>query len=201
MLLSLLINLQVVTKKPYHFHGLIRDVCMSSTRVELLLLSPGSYFRAGAFLFADASARIEGGEMTLQDAGGVRRLRHKAMREMLEKFVCLSALRVYDKNGIYIGKVEDAQINPDGTIREYILSRSFFDDIDNGFIIVPAADILCDVEKKRLIYPGKASALPSDPRQSGLVCKLFGYGQDGKKSRKAKRRDRDEEKEKSLSDH
>ena len=80
---------------------------------------------------------------------------------------------VVDINEEAFGHVVNATIE-EGTfaITEYEISRSFFDDIDHGFAIIPATDL---VYKDQVLYYGKEMFdLGFKKQGTGIANKLLG---------------------------
>lgn len=174
MRLSYLINLIVRSEKTDHLFGLLRYAYAREGKIDRFVINPGSLFADSESFLPDTIVSVEEEYLDLGSEKDLIRMKKKDFEKAISGSLCLKDLPLCDVNGIRFGRLEDAVLDDAYNIFEYIVSRSFFDDLDEGFVIIPGNDIHLDVKTKTLMYNKERTQLPYDPRQSGLVRKIFG---------------------------
>lgn len=180
MEISSLLNLEVVSENPARWYGLITDLKIRDNRIVSCVIKNGSRFTPSVFFVPEDIVRVEEEFIQITSEHAIRRDLKKDFEEKNTQTFSLIGTPVLDKYNVRFAKVVDAVFTKELKITHYILSRSFFDDIDFGFVIIAAEDLRAEPELDRLCYNRARNDLPEDPRQSGLMRKIFGIREEGR---------------------
>lgn len=185
MEISALLNLDIITRKPYRWHGVLTEIRFTDSRVGAMIISRGNRFSPTVYFMPEGIERVEEEYILLRDESDVLRTPRKEFDEMFEKSLPLFGLPIEDRYGVKFGTVNDARFNRAFEIESFIVSRSFFDDIDYGYVILPKDDLeeipgMENLKGGLLKYRYARDEIPENPEQSGLMRKFFGFREEGR---------------------
>jgi hypothetical protein len=180
MWVSALLNLEAVSMNPSRWYGLVTDLRVKNNQLSCFVIKKGSRFTPSVFFLPEAIVRVEEEYIQVCSEHSLMRLPQKDFEAGQTDSLSLIGLPVVDKYNVQFGKVTDAFFTRELKITQYVLSRSFFDDVDFGFVIIDAEDLQADMEQRRLCYNQSRDDLPENPRQSGLMRKIFGIREDNR---------------------
>lgn len=169
---SRLLNMRVESIDGQRFFGLIKDIRVRNNQIVHIIISRGGIFSKAIYFEPEAGIVADVDSMNLQDGREVTRASGKEMRRVLEGTHSLYDLKVYDVDHLLIGTLADATITPDFKILEYEVSRSFFDDVDRGFALIPVEELTYDGTAMR--FCRHYNEIPENGREGGIIRKTLG---------------------------
>ncbi len=178
---SSLLNLDVISRKPYRWFGLVTAIYVKENRFELFVLNAGSRFTPASYFLPESIVRVEEESIQIKGEKTLIRENREAFVEKVDQSLDLFGLVVEDCYGMQFGTVKDAFFDERLMISDYIVSRSFFDDVDYGYVILPAEDMQSEPENGLIRYKRGRDEIPEDSRQSGLMRKIFGIREKDRK--------------------
>lgn len=170
---NILLNVEVVSQNNGRRHGLVKSLVVVDHVIKYLVINPGGILSRAQFFKPDSIVDVNYKRMVIENDKDIIKVKGKEVKAYLDEAFPLMDYPVVDKNGEAFGHVVNATIE-EGTfaISEYEISRSFFDDIDYGFAIIPAMDL---VYKDQVLYYGKEMHdLGFKKQGTGIANKLLG---------------------------
>ncbi|MDD4508694.1 MAG: hypothetical protein PHN26_07210 [Eubacteriaceae bacterium] len=169
---SLLLNMRVESKDGQHFFGLIKDLRIRDGVVETAVISRGSLFSKAIYFDIHHAVFEDIDSLHLDDDAVLQRVPVKTFNKRIEGTHSLYKLKVYDNENRKIGHLADATIGKKLQVLEYEISRSFFDDLDHGFALIPAEKL--QYKAGALYYHDLFNRIPETGREGGIVKKMLG---------------------------
>lgn len=170
---NILLNVEVVSKKNGRRHGLVKSLVVVDHVVKYLVISHGGILTKARFFKPENIVDVNYKRLIIENDKDIIKLKEKKVKAYLDEAFPLMDYPVVDKNGEAFGHVVNATIEKNTyKITEYEISRSFFDDIDHGFGIIDASEL---VYKDQVLYYEKEMFDPEFKRQgTGIANKLLG---------------------------
>ncbi|MBU4439888.1 MAG: hypothetical protein KJ779_09990 [Firmicutes bacterium] len=170
---NILLNVEVVSQSNGRRHGLVKSLVVVDHVVKYLIINPGGIISKAQFFKPENIIDVNYKRLIIKNEKDIIKTKRKKVKTYLEEAFPLMNYPVVDKNGEAFGHVVNATIE-EGTfvISEYEISRSFFDDIDHGFAIIQASEL---VYKDQVLYYEKDMYDLSFKNQgTGIANKLLG---------------------------
>lgn len=155
------------------WRGQIADIRVRDHTVDCFVLSEGGLFSRAQIFLPGSVTEAAYDHIAVASDAAICRLSKRAFRERLAGTHSVFGVRVRDVDGDYFARTADAVIGNDYHVKEYELSRSFFDDLDRGYGIVPAAELTLAVDGA-LVYAKDMLAIQETGREGGVIKKLLG---------------------------
>lgn len=170
---NILLNVEVVSKKNGHRHGLVKSLVVVDHVVKYLVINPGGILAKAQILKPENIVDVNYKRLMIASEKDIIKVSGKKVKTYLDEAFPLMDYPVVDKNGEAFGHIVNATIDDDTfTITEYEVSKSFFDDIDHGFGIIDASEL---VYKDQVLYYAKEMFNPEFKKQgTGIANKLLG---------------------------
>ncbi|AFA47768.1 PRC-barrel domain-containing protein [Acetobacterium woodii] len=170
---NILLNVAVVSQKNGRRHGLVKSLVVVNHVVQYLVISTGGLFSKAQIFKPENIIDVNYKRLIIASEKDIIKIEGKKVKTYLEEAFPLMDYPVVDKNGEAFGHIVNATIE-DGSfiISEYEISRSFFDDIDHGFAIIPAAEL--DYRDQVLHYQKEMFDLRFEKQGTGIANKLLG---------------------------
>lgn len=170
---NILLNVEVISKKNGKRHGLVKSLVIVANMVKYLVINPGGLLAKAQFFEPKSIVDVDYKRLIIEDNREILVIKAKEVKKYLAESFSLMNCPVVDINGHRFGRIVNANIN-DKTfeISEYEISRSFFDDLDNGFGVVKSTEL---VYKNGILSYQKEMFDPElNSRTAGIAKKLLG---------------------------
>lgn len=170
---NILLNVEVISKKNRRHHGLVKSLVVVDHVVKYLVISPGGPFAKAEFFEPRSIIDVDYKRLIIQNDKEIIKVKAKEVKKYLTEAFSLMDYPVVDINGNSFGRIVNATID-DKTfeISEYEISRSFFDDLDHGFGVANASEL---VYKDQILSYQKEMFDPDFKTQgAGIAKKLLG---------------------------
>lgn len=170
---NILLNVEVISKKNGRRHGLVKSLVIEDHVVKYLVISQGGLF-AKAKLFEPISIiDVNYKRLIIGDEREIIRVKAKEVKKYLSEAFPLMDYPVVDINGEVFGRIANAIIDEKTyKILKYEISRSFFDDLDHGFGVVCASELV--YKDQVLSYQKQMFELDLKSQAAGIAKKLLG---------------------------
>lgn len=170
---SFLMNMRVEKEATGRFYGLIQDVRIKDDKIYAIVLTEGGTFQKAAYLQLNpGDYRTDYNSLKLKDNAEVIHEKSKIFQEKIIKDThSLYGLMMYDVDNRKIGKVRDVTVSRNHQILEYEVSKSFFEDINVGFSLIPADQV--KFRDGKLYYELRVEDIPLTGREGGIVNRLW----------------------------
>lgn len=170
---NILLNVVVISQNNGRRHGLVKSLVVVDHVVKYLVINPGGIFSKAQFFKPENIVDVNYKRMVIGNEKDIIKVNGKKVKAYLEEAFPLMDYQVVDTNGEAFGHVVNATIEDDTfAITEYEISRSFFDDIDHGFAIIPAADLV--YKDQVLYYEKEMFDIGFKNQGTGIANKLLG---------------------------
>ena len=170
---NILLNVEVVSQKTGRRHGLVKSLVVVNHFVKYLVTNPGGIFSQAQFFKPENIIDVNYKRLIIENEKVIIKAKGRKVKVYLDEAFPLMDYPVVDKNRESFGHVVNATIEAETfVITEYEISRSFFDDIDYGFAIIPASE-LC-YQDQVLYYEKEMYNLEFKKQGSGIANKLLG---------------------------
>ncbi|AWW27985.1 hypothetical protein ACIZ62_14895 [Acetobacterium carbinolicum] len=170
---NILLNVEVVSKKNGRRHGLVKSLVVVNHVIRYLVINPGGVFSKAQFFKPENILDVNYKRLVIESEKVIIKAKGQKVKDYLDEAFPLMDYPVVDKNKESFGHVVNATIE-EGTfaITEYEISRSFFDDIDHGFAIIPAEELT--YKDQVLYYEKDMYDLGFKEQGTGIANKLLG---------------------------
>ena len=170
---SFLINMRVESESSGRFHGLIQDVRIKDDFIVAFVLTEGGIFQKASYFHAEPEEyRTDYNSLKLKDSVEIIHERPKLFKEKIIKDThSLYGLMMYDVDNRKIGKVRDVSVGFNHQVLEYEVSKSFFEDLNVGFSLIPADKV--KYRDGKLCYELRVEDIPLTGREGGIVNRLW----------------------------
>ncbi|HAZ06149.1 hypothetical protein LNN31_14975 [Acetobacterium wieringae] len=170
---NILLNVVVISQNNGRRHGLVKSLVVVDHVVKYLVINPGGILSKAQFFKPENIVDVNYKRMVIGNEKDIIKVNGKKVKAYLEEAFPLMDYQVVDINGEAFGHVVNATIEDDTfAITEYEISRSFFDDIDHGFAIIPAADLV--YKDQVLYYEKEMFDIGFKNQGTGIANKLLG---------------------------
>ena len=170
---NILLNVVVISQNNGRRHGLVKSLVVVDHVVKYLVINPGGILSKAQFFKPENIVDVNYKRMVIENEKDIIKVNGKKVKAYLEEAFPLMDYQVVDINGEAFGHVVNATIEDDTfAITEYEISRSFFDDIDHGFAIIPAADLV--YKDQVLYYEKEMFDIGFKNQGTGIANKLLG---------------------------
>ncbi len=170
---NILLNVVVVSQNNGRRHGLVKSLVVVDHVIKYLVINPGGILSRAQFFKPENIVDVNYKRMVIGNEKDIIKVKGKKVKIYLEEAFPLMDYQVVDKNGEAFGHVVNATIEEDTfAITEYEISRSFFDDIDHGFAIIPATDLV--YQDQVLYYKKEMFDIGFKNQGTGIANKLLG---------------------------
>lgn len=170
---NILLNVVVVSQNNGRRHGLVKSLVVVDHVVKYLVINPGGILSKAQFFKPENIVDVNYKRMVIGNEKDIIKVKGKKVKAYLEEAFPLMDYQVVDTNGEAFGHVVNATIEDDTfAITEYEISRSFFDDIDHGFAIIPASDLV--YKDQVLYYEKEMFDIGFKNQGTGIANKLLG---------------------------
>ncbi|WP_286947670.1 hypothetical protein [Acetobacterium sp. UBA5834] len=170
---NILLNVVVISQNNGRRHGLVKSLVVVDHVVKYLVINPGGILSKAQFFKPENIVDVNYKRMVIENEKDIIKVNGKKVKAYLEEAFPLMDYQVVDTNGEAFGHVVNATIEDDTfAITEYEISRSFFDDIDHGFAIIPAADLV--YKDQVLYYEKEMFDIGFKNQGTGIANKLLG---------------------------
>jgi len=170
---NFLLNVEVISKKNRRHHGLVKSLVVVDHVVKYLVINPGGIFAKAQFFEPKSIVDVDYKRLMIDDSRDIIKIKAKEVKKYLAESFSLMNHPVVDINGVVFGRIVNATID-DKTfaIKEYEISRSFFDDLDHGFGVASASELI--YENQILSYQKEMSDPDFKSQGAGIAKKLLG---------------------------
>ncbi|TYC87837.1 hypothetical protein [Acetobacterium wieringae] len=170
---NILLNVVVISQNNGRRHGLVKSLVVVDHVVKYLVINPGGILSKAQFFKPENIVDVNYKRMVIENEKDIIKVKGKKVKAYLEEAFPLMDYQVVDINGEAFGHVVNATIEDDTfAITEYEISRSFFDDIDHGFAIIPATDLV--YKDQVLYYEKEMFDIGFKNQGTGIANKLLG---------------------------
>lgn len=170
---NILLNVEVVSQKNGRRHGLVKSLVVVDHVVKYLVINPGGIFSKAQFFKPENIIDVNYKRLIIENEKVIIKTKGKKVKTYLDEAFPLMDYPVVDKNKEAFGHVVNATIEEQTfAITEYEISRSFFDDIDHGFAIIPASDLI--YKDQVLYYEKEMFDLAFKKQGTDIANKLLG---------------------------
>ena len=170
---SFIMNMRVESESTERFHGLIQDVRVKDDFLYAFVLTEGGLFQKAAyFQINPGDYRTDYNSLKLKDNVEIIHEKSKVFKEkILKETHSLYNLMMYDVDNRKIGKIRDVTVGQNHQVLEYEVSKSFFEDLNVGFSLIPADKV--KYRDVKLHYDLRVEDIPLTGREGGIVNRLW----------------------------
>jgi len=170
---NFLLNVEVISKNNGRRHGLVKSLVVIDHVVKYLVINPGGLFAKSQFFEPKSIVDVNYKRLIIEDDRAIIKVKAKEIKNYLVESFSLMDYPVEDINGNSFGRIVNATIDRDTfKISRYEISRSFFDDIDNGFGLADASELV--FKNKTLTYQKEMCDPDFKTQGAGIANKLLG---------------------------
>jgi len=170
---NILLNVEVISKNNGRRHGLVKSLVVVDHVVKYLVINPGGLFAKSQFFEPKSIVDVNYKRLIIGDDREIIKIKAKEVKTYLAESFSLMDYPVEDINGHNFGRIVNATIDSETfKISRYEISRSFFDDIDNGFGVAEAAELI--YKNKILTYQKEMFDPDFKTQGAGIANKLLG---------------------------
>ncbi|MGL4548077.1 hypothetical protein [Eubacterium aggregans] len=166
------INLPVHCGENGQVRGLIKDIRIRDGCIDALVLSMGGLWSKALFIRPEDIVTLSADVLKLSDESALKHLSAKEMKAAMAGSDSLFKLTVVDYAWTLIGRVSDARVGEDCKVQEFEISRSFFDDMDRGYAVIPMDQMTS--QDGVLHYQHYFYEIPQSKRSGGVFNKVLG---------------------------
>ncbi|MGL4606815.1 MAG: hypothetical protein ACRCU3_05055 [Eubacteriaceae bacterium] len=170
---NFLLNVEVVSKKTGWRLGLVKSIVVVDHVVKYLVISPGGFLTKAKIIEPEKILSVDYKQLVINDESEITRLKSKEIQHFLKTAFLLMDVPIVDNTGANFGRVVNAHIDPNNyRILEYEISRSFFDDLNDGFAAILPDELF--FENQVLTYKKGMFDLEDELKNGGIARKLLG---------------------------
>lgn len=170
---NILLNVEVISKNNGRHYGLVKSLVVVNHVIKYLVIKPGGILVKTEFFKPESIVDVNYKRLIIESDKDIIKVKGKKIKNYFDEAFPLMSYPVVDKNGETFGQVVNATIE-DNTYRitEYEISRSFFDDLDHGFGIINASELV--YKDQVLYYEKEMFNLEFKNQGTGIANKLLG---------------------------
>ncbi|MBC3886965.1 hypothetical protein GH810_01370 [Acetobacterium paludosum] len=169
---NILLNVEVISKNGRR-HGLVKSLVVVNHVVKYLVINPGGILTKAQFFKPESIVDVNYKRLIVGSDKDIIKVKGKKVKNYFDEAFPLMDYPVVDKNGTAFGRIANATIEKDSyKITEYEVSRSFFDDLDHGFGIINASELV--YKDQVLCYEKEMFDLGFKNQGTGIANKLLG---------------------------
>jgi len=170
---NILLNVEVFSKKNGKRQGLVKSLVIVDHVMKYLVINPGGLLAKAQFFEPKSIVDVDYKQLIIQDIREIIIIKTKEVKKYLAESFSLMNCPVVDINGQSFGRIVNATFDAKTfEISEYEISRSLFDDLDSGFAVIKASELV--YKNQRLSYQKEMFDPDLQSQTAGIAKKLLG---------------------------